>query len=181
MKRNAFSFIELLFVLLIMTLFFSLSLPFFAKFTKKANLDTATRSVASVLMTARTLAISNSTDYYAVCDNLTADPNEYFMSNGTSVVDEKYKLPAGVYFFKGDSDTSYPPADAIEFANQVTVDGTTYNTAVCFKPTGQLDDIEDRSLYLADGNISRTPTRCNRITVQSATGKATITKGVDIN
>lgn len=181
MKKKAFSIIELLFVLIIMTLFFAISLPFFAKYIKRANLDTSTRSVASVLMTARAFAISNSTNYYAVFDNLIADPNEYFISDGTVAIDEKYKLPAGVYFFKGDSDTSYPLVNAIEFANQVTIDGTTYNAAACFRPTGQLDDIQNRSLYLADGDISRTPTRCNRITVQSVTGKATITKDVDIN
>ncbi|MBL7071179.1 MAG: prepilin-type N-terminal cleavage/methylation domain-containing protein [Candidatus Omnitrophica bacterium] len=179
MGNRAFTLIELLAVLILIAMIFGVSLPLFLKFTENINLDTATRTATSVLRTARSFAISGNQDHYVIFDN-TVDPHQFFIYDGTEIVEKIMKASAGVYIFKGDSDTSYPSADAIEFTSAVTVDATSYTNAACFTPTGKLDEEADRSLYFANGNSENTPSRCNRITVNSTTGHVGIFKNENI-
>lgn len=179
MKEKGFTHIEILVVLLIMALFSAISIPAFSNFLKNTNLDTSTRTVASVLKAARSFAISEKTEYY-VAFNQGSDPNEYFLCDKNGAMEEKYKLAKGIYFFKGDSDKSYPSADAVEFTRSVTAGGTDYNNAACFKHNGQLKEANSRSVYLSDGKVDQNATKCNRITVQYATGNLDIAKNVDI-
>lgn len=179
MGKSAFTIIELLGVMILIAMVFAISIPLFAKFSQSMNLDIATRTAVSVLRTARGMAIGDNKKYYVVFDN-EKTPNEFFIYDGTEIVEQVFKTPVNSFFFKGDDDASYPPEDAVEFTATVTVDGHEYEAVACFTQTGSLDDNADRSLYLADGNSVKTPTRCNRITVNHATGKTDIEKCVDI-
>lgn len=115
LKTHGFTLLEVIIVLAIITMFFAISVPLFSKFTETAKLDTTARSVTSALRTARSYAISNSSPYNVVFD-ITKSPNEYYISDGTNVVDKAYKLPIGTKFriIAGVTSFTFTPTGALE-------------------------------------------------------------------
>ncbi len=98
MKQKAFTILEIIIVLAIMAMFFAISVPLFSKFTEKAKLDTAARSVTSALRTARSYAITKSSIYDVKFDTSTTPNTYYIRDEAASIIDKKYKLPSGVAF-----------------------------------------------------------------------------------
>lgn len=164
MKKHGFTLLELIIVLAIMIMFFGISIPLFSKLTESTKLETATRSVASTLSTARGYAITNNADYYVFFDLMTG-PHSYFISNvadGSTVIEKRYKLPTGIYFFRPDYilDGS---EEAIEFTDDTA----------CFKPTGELNEVPaNTSVYVANGPGSGADSK--QITVEKTTGRVRV-------
>lgn len=171
MKQRAFTLLETIIVLAIMTMFFAISIPLFSKFTERAKLDTTARSVASALRTARSYAISKPGNYYVFFDASATPPHTYYISNteaGTNIIEKEYKLPVGIYF---DYDASWGiPNGPIGFTK-----GThATKSAACFKSTGELDEISsDTAVYVAD-DINNANANWKRITVERTTGRTKI-------
>jgi prepilin-type N-terminal cleavage/methylation domain-containing protein len=147
MRQKAFTLLETIIVLVIMTVFFAISIPLFSRplfsrLTESTKLRTSARSVASVLRAARGYAISNNADYFVVFDDAPT-PNEYFISaDGANPVEKRYKLPIGITLaFDGGSQAQ-------------------------FTPTGELEDTDDRNIVLND-NDGNTIT----ITLERTTGR----------
>ena len=165
---TGFTIIETLIVLAIIAMFFVVSIPLFPKLTKSAKLDTGARSVASTLRLAREYAISTDTDYYVVFD-ITKNPNEYYISitgDETSVIEKKYKLPSGTWFYRIDTIGDHF-AEAIEFTND----------KANFKPTGELEEsstAELYSVYIADGNSDTTAKYQKKINVEKMSGRVKV-------
>ena len=146
-----------------MTIFFAVSIPLFSKFMERAKMDTAARSVASALRTARSYAITRNADYYVVFDTSTT-PDEYFVSaDSTNPIDKKYKLPAGIWFCRPGA-VADPIGEAIEFTGDIA----------CFKPTGELNETAAETLvYLADGDDASAE-NTKTMTVERTTGRVKI-------
>ncbi len=157
---SGFTLLEVIAVIVIMGIFFAVSIPLFSRFLENARLDTCTRSVASVLRLARSYAITGDVDCYVVFDT-GVSPNEYYDSyNAADPVEKKYKLPAGIWFYRpGDPN---PTEEAVTFNNDIA----------CFKPTGELDEADNRSVYIADGQSD--DARSKIITVERTTGNLEI-------
>jgi type II secretory pathway pseudopilin PulG len=150
---SAFTLLETIIVLAIMTMFFAISIPLFSRFTEKTKLDTAARSIVSALRTARTYAITNNAVYFTVFDtNVT--PNEYFVSSDSATpVEKSYRLPVGISF-----------VGAIGFTKGAN------GQSAAFNATGELDEnLNDTTLTLSDaeGNL-------RTITVERTTGRTII-------
>lgn len=150
MKQTAFTLLETIIVLAIITMFFAISIPLFSRLTESAKLDTSARSIASVLRTARGYAISSNQD----CDVRFNDPNlgdyqvfGYISPGVTGIIDKIYKLPTG-----------------IKFDNIIGFTGSIAR----FSSTGMLDEDDDASIDVTDGDNFIT------ITVERTTGRARI-------
>ncbi len=170
MSRKAFTLLETIIVIAVMTLFFAISIPLFSKFTEKAKLDTTARSITSVLRTARSYAISNNTEYYVFFD-ATTTPDTYFISHQEdgSVVEEKiYKLPTGVWFYDPDADEV-----GIGFTEGTLHPDYPNVKAARFKSTGELDETApNTSVHVADGQTASANKK--EITVERTTGRVRI-------
>lgn len=161
--KKGFTLLEAVIVLAIVAMFFAVSIPFFSRLTKSAKLDTSARSVASALRLAREYAISTDTNYYVVFD-ITKTPNEYYIYDGTNIIEKKYKLANGTWFYKMNT-TGDHFAEAIEFTND----------KACFKPTGELEEATaEKSVYIADGNSIPTANYQKEINVEKTTGRVKV-------
>lgn len=172
MKQKAFTLLETLMVLVIMILFFAISIPLFSRFMETSKLDTTARNITSAFRTARSYAIANNAEYYVFFDPTTT-PDTYFISDqedGSSWEDKKYKLPTGIWLW--DKDTG---AINIEFTQGAThPDYGNGVRAARFKPTGELDEtLPNASVYISDGNNASAQYK-KTITVERTTGKARI-------
>ncbi len=165
MKYRGFTLLETIIVLAIMTMFFAISIPFFSRFTESTKLETSARGITSALRTARTYAITNNEDYYVKFDKIVT-PSEYYVyhyvppiSSGTlTIVDRKYKLPAGISF--------YAPK---EIGNEIKFT----DSSACFKPTGELNETStDPSVTIADEQTGTA--NFKKISVEKTTGRARI-------
>lgn len=149
MNKNAFTLIESVIVLAIITMLFAISIPLFLKFTEKTKLKTAARSVASALRTARDHAISTTQNCEVYFNNPSTGQYYIFGSTptGFDIIEKIFKLPQG-----------------IEFANI----GFTENIAR-FTSTGMLNEEADyTSIDVRNGESTRT------ITVERRTGRVEI-------
>ena len=138
-SKSGFTLLETIIVLAIMTLFFAVSIPLFSKFTEKTKLETATRSVASALRTARSYAISNSLDYCVVFDTGTAPDTHFISADGADPIEKRYKLPTGIYF-AADSTVTFTPIGMLS-GNSTSIDvtdGTNTKTITVEKTTGRV-------------------------------------------
>jgi type II secretory pathway pseudopilin PulG len=172
MSRKAFTLLEAVIVLAIMMMFFAISIPLFSRFTESTKLQGSARSVASVLRTARSYAISNTADYYAAFDTV-ADPDEYYIYDGTDVVDKKYKLPIGIWFCRGQGTAADPIDEAIEFTNIEIIDGDNYKVAL-FRSTGALaEGAANIFVYISDGDTAAAVNTIP-ISVERTTGRVRI-------
>jgi general secretion pathway protein H len=143
MRQKAFTLLETIIVLVIMTVFFAISIPLFSRLTESTKLRTSARSVVSVLRTARGYAISNNADYDVVFDDAPT-PNEYFISaDGANPIEKIYELPLGITFF--------------------TIDFDGGSTAQ-FGQTGGLDGIADGTVVLNDNDGNSITITVERIT-----------------
>jgi len=168
MKPKAFTLLETIIVLAIITIFFAISIPLFSRLTAGTKLSTVARDVASVLRTARGYAISNNTEYYVKFNNVVT-PNRYhiyYKHEGSDIaVDKIYKLPTGIWFYRPDY-----ALDGNDEAIEFTAD--TGDTA-CFKPTGELEETGlNTSVYVADDVT--TSAKSKKITVEKTTGRVKI-------
>lgn len=165
MNKKAFTLIEAIIVLAIMTMFFAISMPLFSRFMEKSKLDTTARSIVSALRTGRSYAISNNDDYYVFFD-VNTTPNTYFISedeDGSSVKEKTYKLPTGIWFYDPDG------ALAIGFTKGTHLTAK----AACFRPAGELDETANRSVFIADGNDANAEHK-KEINVERTTGRVRI-------
>lgn len=151
---TGFTLLETIIVLTIITIVFAVSIPLFSRLAESAKLNTAARSVVSVLRTARGYAISQNTNYYVFFDSVS-----YYISDtddGINIIEKVYELPTGITF--------QIPIDFTGGAGGADGDGA------CFRPTGELDEVaQDTSIVLQDaGGELRT------ITVERTTGRVRI-------
>jgi type II secretory pathway pseudopilin PulG len=162
--KKAFTVLEAVIILAIIAMFFTVSIPFFSRLTKSAKLDTSARSVASTLRLAREYAISTGNTYYVVFD-ISTTPDEYYIYDGTNIIEKKYKLPTGCWFYNMNATTD-PFAEAIEFTGD----------RACFKPTGELDESAAGKyhVYIADGNSDTTAKYQKEINVEKTTGRVKV-------
>lgn len=171
-KNSAFSLLELVIVLGIMTMFLAISIPLFSKLTESAKLDTTARSVTSMLRTARARAIANpgsswswyvifihgagSPDmYYMTSVDMASNPPLYITNANFYAIDRVYALPGNVSF------------NNIGFSKAGT--STTVRRAT-FRRTGYLDETSNNtSLEIIDTKGNK-----KTITVERTTGRVKI-------
>lgn len=161
MKRGAFTIVELIIVLGIIMALFAISAPFFPGLIEGTRLTTAAKNVTSILRTARGYAVDGSQSYYVVFDTM-ATPNEYYIYDGAEVLEKKYKLPPGVWFYKPNY-TIDPIQEAIEFTNDTA----------WFKSTGELEDVvSNAAVYVSYGKSANA--KYIKIDVERTSGRAKI-------
>lgn len=148
-SRQGFTLIEILVVLGIIAIVFTISVPFFSRFTSGQRLKVATREISSVLQAARSYATTRHRAYYV---NFDREKGEFWISYvdpklGETTVEKIFNLPQAIDITQTD------------FTND----------RVEFKPTGGA--VEGGSIWIADkrGNI-------RRIVVSKVTGSVKIEK-----
>lgn len=151
MKQKAFTLLETIIVLSIITMFFAISIPLFSRLAASAKVDTSARNIASALRTARAHAISTNQDCEVRFDYPNTGDYHIFGSTptGTGIIEKVYHLATG-----------------IAFANiGFTLETAGYRRAR-FTSTGMLDEDIDEDI---DGDID----------VQTADGSESITINVE--
>lgn len=147
--RQAFTLIEILVVLGIIAIVFTMSLPFFSRFASGQRLKAGAREISSVLQAARSYATTRHRAYYV---NFDLEKGEFWVSYndpiaGERTVEKVFSLPQAIDITQTD------------FTND----------RVEFKPTGGA--LSGGSIWIADkkGNI-------RRIVVSKVTGSVKIEK-----
>ena len=147
--RQGFTLIEILVVLGIIAIVFTISVPFFSRFASGARLKGGAREISSVLQAARSYATTRHRAYYV---NFDLEKGEFWISYndpkaGERIVEKIFSLPQAVDITQTDFTD-----DRVEF-----------------KPTGGA--VEGGSIWVADkrGNI-------RRIVVSKVTGSVRIEK-----
>ncbi len=149
MKKQAFTLVEMLVVLAVITLILGLSLPFTSGFGKGLRLKTAARAILGTLRVAKSNAITYRQKYVVFFDK---DNSEYWIEDDEGkLFERKRRLPPSIKF----EDRSEEDADPITFEGD----------RVAFYTTGAIEE--------GSGSVTITDKQGNSKTISiiGSTGK----------
>jgi len=146
--NHAFTLIEIIVVLAIVSIVFGMSFPFFARFAKGSKLKNAAINISTVLRTARSYAISKRKDYWVIIND-EATSNLYYAvkiyQNDDGTIDRWHKLPQGIII----ESTTFTATESVPFPHDSDAEDT--KTVVKFKPTGGLRG-SSGSIHIQEAN-----------------------------
>jgi prepilin-type N-terminal cleavage/methylation domain-containing protein len=151
-KRLAFTLVEMLIVLAIISMLMGITVPFTTGFGKGLRIKTAARAILGTLRVARSSAITYRNKQKVVFD---VQKGEYWAEDFKgNIFEKKRRLPAAIRFSFPDD----PESDPVVFENDTVI----------FDATGA---VEGASGYII---ISDKQGEARKISIISSTGKITI-------
>ncbi len=105
--KKAFTLMEMLIVLAVITLLLGISIPFVANFTKGAKLKTAAKDVFAILNTARNLSLTYRKNYSIIFDTSVTPHAYYIIDEDENVYRKKYSLPSSISFSVSDGRSTF--------------------------------------------------------------------------
>lgn len=163
--KHAFTLIEIVVVLAIVSIVLGMSFPFFARFAKGSKLKNAATNISTVLRTARSYAITKRKNYLVIINDK-ATPDLYYAvkiyQNDDGTVDRWHKLPQGIII----ESTTFNSTEIVPFPHDSDAEDT--KTVVKFKPTG--GTTASGSIYIKDNEDNY-----KRIKVINVTGRVKVT------
>jgi prepilin-type N-terminal cleavage/methylation domain-containing protein len=156
--RRAFSLVEMLVVLAIISMIMAISIPFTSGFGKGLRIKTTARAIAGIMNVARSNAVTFRKNYSVVFD---VKKSQYWIEDEADhVYEKKYFLPGPIKFeIKGDKE-----ADPVTFEND----------KVTFNSSGAVEGVSGAVTFTDKQGGSRT------ISVTGATGKIVINNNMPI-